>query len=215
MEHSNHNVSAPGEKPISQALACSVNSPSDFSTKTNRLIASVKRRSITFTAADSSAYARKLRRLQVKHAESGLQYRSAVASYGQITEKTSLYARDKCADFTQYTFYLLVDRYIADGDRRRFCALFSTENLVLNIYRQLKSTGHYALFVDASHKYTTETWPLFVIKVVCPLTQVSHIAAYSVISNDDAECHLFLFQSLKMELEIIINNKLDKGITHI
>ena len=213
--HTNHDILAPGEKPISQALACSLESPGDFTNKTSRMVASVKRRKISLTSDAATSYARKLRRLQVKYAKSGLQDDSTVATYGQIAEKTAQYSRDKFADFMEHTFYLLGNRFIVEASRKRFAALFSTENLVLNLYRQLKLTGHYVLFVDASHKYTTEKWPLFPIKVVCPMSQVSHIVAYGVISNDDSESHLFLFQSLKRELESIINDRLDKGCTHI
>ena len=116
VEHSNHHFIAPGENPISQALAVTVHSPGDFSTKPARMIAAVKRRNITFTAAAATAYARKFRRLSVRSAKAGLSDRSPAGTYGQIAEKTTQYQRDRCTDFSQHSFYLLGDTFFVCGE---------------------------------------------------------------------------------------------------
>ena len=60
-------------------------------------------------------------------------------------------------------------------------------------------------FVDASFKYIVEGFPLFPVKVICPVTQVGHVVAYGTISNDNQECHLFVMQRIKAEVERVVN----------
>jgi hypothetical protein len=79
-------------------------------------------------------------------------------------QKWSSIKGENISDFQSHSCYLLNNYYNHDASQKRFVVVFSTENLLLNAYRQLLSTGHVSmvLAVDTSYQYTAEKL------VLCP-----------------------------------------------
>ena len=111
--------------------------------------------------------------------------------------------------------YLLGDKYkiSVDKDTQNVSVnvTISSEELLLNVYHQAEvGAGPLVWIVDASYKYIVEGIPLFPVKVICANTQRGHVVGYGVISKANTECHKFVLDSLKREVEHVVNEWLDR-----
>jgi hypothetical protein len=70
-----------------------------------------------------------------------------------------------------------------------------TENLVLNAYRQLASTGSIVFAVDTSYRYAHEKFGLMPIKAV-NLEQQGKTIVYAICLNEDHKLHEYIFKAI-------------------
>ena len=112
--------------------------------------------------------------------------------------------------FTENTCFLVGDKYIVDSENQRQCGVLSTENLLLNAYRQSCLGMDMFFNIDCSYRYTTAGYGLMIVQV-CDPNQHGHIVAYAYVSNKDQAMHTFVFKMIKDELESIIQKKRDLG----
>jgi hypothetical protein len=64
--------------------------------------------------------------------------------------------------------------YISDSDVGRFAAVLSSENLLLNHFRQMSTGMGVFLQIDTSYRYSIERWGLMPVKTVAPTQQGAH-----------------------------------------
>ena len=94
------------------------------------------------------------------------------------------------------------------------CAVFSTENLLLNQYRQLQTGQDMFFAVDTLYRYTTEDFALMTIFVVS-LDQVGHRVAYALCNKESAAAHEAVFKIIKQGVELVVNDCIFRGDTYI
>lgn len=128
---------------------------------------------------------------------------------GGINEfiKQRLRANIQEETFTEHTCYIFGEPSVicaADGsgvETVRVC--MTTENLLLNAYRQAQSGMQGLLCADTTHRLTTEGYPVFPIGTV-DLGQHFHIIAYMVASNERSVDYTYCIQETKKELERVV-----------
>ena len=114
------------------------------------------------------------------------------------------YHRENIHPFDEHTTYLCAGTFGLDADNNRFVAALSTENLLLNAFRQLAASD-ITIYVDSSYRYMYEGWGLVPIKV-CSHDQMMHTIAYGLSSHDDERNHEYIFRVVKKEVERVVND---------
>jgi hypothetical protein len=79
----------------------------------------------------------------------------------------------------------------------------TSENLILNAYRQSTTGQDLTLAVDASYRYTWQGYGLLVLKVV-DFAQTAHSVCWGMVSKEDDDAHVFVFQQFVKELEKVV-----------
>lgn len=113
--------------------------------------------------------------------------------------------------YDEDTFFLCGD-YKCDGTegKERIAAMFSTDNLLLNMYRWW-CTGYDLTFsVDTSYRYMVQGFGLLPIRVL-DFSQTSHVVGYGLLNKEDIRAHAFLFYQLKVECERVVEYYRDIG----
>jgi hypothetical protein len=127
-------------------------------------------------------------------------------------------------DFCGDTAYLLKDStgrdYILDPGRpdedARAIAVFSTEELLLNLYRLSACFGQDLVFqIDASYRYTTERKLGYIPISVASLTQTGRHAAYVIMTKEDSAAHTFIIDAVKTALEAVVNRRIARGDKYV
>ena len=115
-------------------------------------------------------------------------------------------------EFNKKTLYVCGDDYIcnAEDGKERIAVLFTTENLLLNAYRQSTTGQDLVLAVDSSYRYTWQGYGLLVLKVV-DFSQTAHSIAWGMVSKEDDDAHVFVFQQFVKELEEVVARYLEEG----
>jgi hypothetical protein len=131
-------------------------------------------------------------------------------SWGCLAETVNGYKRDSLETFDEHTTYLCDDQFYANSDEERLYCAFSTENLLLNAYRQLASGQDFFIAIDTSYRYTPEKTGLMPIKVVS-INQVGHIIAYGVVSNEDEDAHSYILERVKNAVEDVVRRRVARG----
>ena len=118
--------------------------------------------------------------------------------------------------FDSHLVYLIGDEYVLDLDCKppKLLYLWSSENLLLNAYRQMQYGNPVKIYVDASYRYMVEKWGFLVIKV-CGQNQRGHTVAYGVCSKEDGNAHEWIFKTLKKEVERLVNQLVLSNITQV
>jgi hypothetical protein len=112
-------------------------------------------------------------------------------------------------EFDEDTYYVCGD-HVCEGNEMhggdldaRLAVLFSTDNLLLNIYRQW-CTGYDLTFsVDTSYRYTVQGYGLLPVRVT-DFSQTSHVVGYGLVNKEDVGAHNYLFYQLKTECEKVV-----------
>lgn len=110
--------------------------------------------------------------------------------------------------FTTHTCYVFGEPVVAaaaDGEGveiLRVC--MSTENLLLNAYRQAVSGMQRLICVDTTHRLTKEGYPVFPLGTV-DIGQHFHVIAYMIASNERSVDFAWFMQQTKAEVERVVN----------
>ena len=124
--------------------------------------------------------------------------------------------------FTKHSVYLLGNECVVQDvmvhnpttdmaeRRKRFYCVLSTENLLMNAYRQMATGQDMTIACDASYRYVTERdHGLFVVKAVNWAPSAKTIG-YAICNKEDKNALEWIFRTLKMEIERIVNAKIDE-----
>jgi hypothetical protein len=112
--------------------------------------------------------------------------------------------------FNEHTAYLLGDEYYCEGVNK--FAVFSTENMLLNAYRQSCYGQDMLLSVDTSYRYTNEDFALLPVFNVSP-DQTGHRIAYALLNKESAVAHEVAFRIIKAEVEKVVAARRNAGDT--
>jgi hypothetical protein len=130
--------------------------------------------------------------------------------YSTVSQKTDF--TDDKAFLCQNLFgesYLLDDG--DDDSVPRVVAVFATEELLLNLFRQFKSGQGTHVQLDASYRYTTESKLGYIPVKVASLTQTGRSVAKAVVTREDSEVHAFITESVKASMERVLNQRCRRG----
>ena len=94
-------------------------------------------------------------------------------------------------------------------------AVFSTEELLLNLYRQNTTGQDIHIQMDASYRYTTSRNCGYIPVKVSSLTQSGRTVAYAVVTKEDSDVHAFLVESVVTSLEAVVNRRILLGDQHV
>jgi hypothetical protein len=99
------------------------------------------------------------------------------------------------------------------ADDPRVVVVFTTDELVLNAYRQWYHTGKTDLHfqIDASYKYTTQKRMGYIPIKTLSHCQKGHTVAYAVINTEDTVAHKHILGAVKAAVERIVNERIDRG----
>lgn len=95
----------------------------------------------------------------------------------------------------------------ARGDVR---IVFSTENLLLNAYRQQCSGVPSFLCVDYTHRLVKEKYNLCVLGTVDP-AQHLHVIAMAMTSHEDEATHKYIFEAVRDEVNALVAERSATG----
>ena len=126
-------------------------------------------------------------------------------------------------DFDCDTVYLCQDRkgdsFILDegpdDSAPAVVAVFSTEELLLNLYRQNTTGQDIHIQMDASYRYTTSRNCGYIPVKVSSLTQSGRTVAYAVVTKEDSDVHAFIVESVVTSLEAVVNRRILLGDQHV
>lgn len=120
-------------------------------------------------------------------------------------------------DFDEHTVFLVGSEFLCredlDNKSYKIAALLSTENLLLNAYRQTCTGVDMSFAVDASYRYNFQGYPLIPIKVI-NFSQTAKAVGWALVSNDDVDCHEFVFEMLKKGVEDAVTKFYSQGSKH-
>lgn len=97
----------------------------------------------------------------------------------------------------------------------RFVAVFSTESLLLNMYRLWYHSENIHFQIDASYRYTIYRRVGYIPITVVSRNQVGHTVAYAIMNKEDEASHTFILQCVKNQVEIVVNRRVALGHQYI
>lgn len=157
--HTAHDITS-RERGVAGQLRVMVQSPSAFRKRPGQFIAMLRQKGATMTRAMTRQFTRWFSRQKKKAYTTHLQ-RGEENTYGAVALTFDLFKRDKYGDrFNRHSVYLCGDTYIVDGEETFVAAVLSTENLLLNAYRQCCYGQDVSIFIDTSFRYMYEGWGL-------------------------------------------------------
>eukprot|EP00527_Entomoneis_sp_CCMP2396_P003722 CAMPEP_0198141040 /NCGR_PEP_ID=MMETSP1443-20131203/4106_1 /TAXON_ID=186043 /ORGANISM="Entomoneis sp., Strain CCMP2396" /LENGTH=311 /DNA_ID=CAMNT_0043803647 /DNA_START=63 /DNA_END=994 /DNA_ORIENTATION=- len=183
-----------------QVLIDALPSPSKLVKGSTRLVrtAMVSNRSLQLSREDQNKAIRLIHR-QKKKIRTETLSGSDPGSFAGMKYILDMYRRQNCNNFTDHSVFLCGNDYICDSSNGRVGAFLSTENLLLNAYRQSCTGMDLFLAVDTSYRYSYEGFGLLPIKVI-DFSQTSHTVGYAIVSHEDHDAHTFVFRMMKQEL---------------
>ena len=113
-------------------------------------------------------------------------------------------ARD---DFDEHRFYVFGETKVVPAAKKNDKDIFftiSTENLLLNAYRQAVSGWKPYIQIDTTHRLTTEGVACMPIGTM-DLAQNFHIIAYGVCLHETTKDHEFALRNIRAEVEAVVH----------
>lgn len=136
------------------------------------------------------------------------------STWGDAVETIESFKRENIPDFDEHSVFLLGDKYLADDRSYLLIGAFSTENLLLNAFRQSRTGQDLFIAIDTSYRYTPEKIGLMPIKTMS-LAQEGKTIAYGVVSKEDGAAHEFILDNVKSAVEEVVHSRRRSGATHV
>jgi len=123
-----------------------------------------------------------------------------------------MYRKSRLHAFNEHTTYLVGDEILQSAEKEELCGVISTENLLLNGYRQ-SFYGQPTFFaVDTSYRYTHEKHGLYPIITVAPTVSPSrHFIAYAFLAKENKAHQEYALSVVKAEIERIVQEKYNQN----
>jgi hypothetical protein len=132
-------------------------------------------------------------------------YRYSMRSLSSSFDGDTVYL---CADHSGKDFILDDGN---DEEEARVVAVLSTEELLLNLYRQMCSGQDVHFQIDASYRYTTIKNLGYIPVKVSSLTQTGRSVAYAIITKEDGSAHKYIVEAIKASLVAVVNRRIARG----
>ena len=224
-EHTDHTKYLVTRGAPKAALVNSIQSPESLRKLPKQLLGVASRKAMEsgkqvgtakFTIAQQTAIKRRVTKLRNDFATRDLDNGGDGSAYGDVVERLlRKYSRKSIEQFGKDTVFLVNDEVHLetkdDGQVRFYCVL-STENLLLNAPRQQATGQEIVLAVDASYRYVVERdHGLFVVKTINH-SQTAKVIAYAICNREDEPALTWIFKSIKVEVERIVNRLIAEGV---
>lgn len=135
-------------------------------------------------------------------------------TFGSLAETFENFKKSRMSSCNNHTIYLVDDAWTADSSTGDYWAVFSSDHLLLNAYRQWYNSHDIIIYVDTSYRYTWEGAGIMPIMTASPCQSGHHIA-YALCSTESTECHEKVLEILKRGVEEVVNRKIEEGVTAI
>ena len=112
--------------------------------------------------------------------------------------------------FTEHTVFLLGPPLVVPETGRVTFAV-STENLLLNAYRQTCFGLPPVLAVDTTHRLMTARQYSCMLIGTVSATQHFHIIAYGICSHEDSEAHAYVFRQVFAAVDKVVADRAQSG----
>ncbi len=216
--HSDHQISTRKRGAPRSLLAHAFNSPGKVFEKPSKVVSRVRRHGM----AVSTDQAKKIKRSHTLHKKklmtSHLNSPISTETWGSITSTLYKYRKENlnAEAFNEHTTYLIGDEILQDAGKEELCAVLSTENLLLNAYRQ-SFFGQPTFFsLDTSYRYTHEKHGLLPVVTVAPtVTPSRHYIAYAILAKENQAHQEFALTVIKKEVERIVNERALQNIAFV
>ena len=123
------------------------------------------------------------------------------AEYAKL-ERNLLIAK---GDYTEDTTYVLGEPQISSATNL-VCAALSTDNLLLNAYRQSRFGVPSYMQVDTTHRLVVEGHCVLPITTSC-LMQHAHVIAYGICSKEDTAAHVHVIAVTRDAVNAIVRER--------
>jgi hypothetical protein len=174
------------------------NSPGKLNVRPTHLVKAARSRGLAVNTRQEKSIVRFQQRQRSK--ATGLAHGQA-ESWGGIRAVAERYQKRLIPNFTEHSTYLIGIR--CDSGTALLIAVLSTENLLLNAYRQ-SFWGQPLFFAsDASYRLTREGYGLIPVHTVT-IEQKTKTIAYAIVSNEDHKTQHFIFRVVKDEIERVV-----------
>lgn len=127
-----------------------------------------------------------------------------------LAEKKTRAALEARGEFGVHTGYIIGEP-VMDSERQRITLAYSTENLLLNAYRQSQYGIPQLVQVDCTHRLMLEGHNCMLFGCV-DAAQHFHTIGYGVCDSEDCEAHTTVFYALKSEVERIVAARIEAQI---
>lgn len=188
--------------------AIAFSSPGKINVRPSVLLKSVRHKEVAVTVKLAKSLVRHQARLRTK--ELALEPGQA-ETWGGLHSMCLRYKKSAIVNFNEHSTYLLGLQSCSES--KKIIAVISTENLLLNAYRQRFWGQPVAFACDASYRVTREGNGIYPV-VTISLGQKTKTIAYAIISNKKHQMQKFIFSSIKEEVEKIVRARTLLGFKH-
>ena len=98
---------------------------------------------------------------------------------------------------------------IIDSEKETVSIAYSTENLLLNAYRQEKFGFPSLVQIDCTHRLVLEGHACMLFGTV-DAAQKFHYIGYGICDKEDEAAHMHVFRCLKLEAERIVKERTER-----
>ena len=119
-----------------------------------------------------------------------------------LANKKTRAALEATGEFGAHTAYV-VGETVIDSEQQRITTTYSTENLLLNAYRQSRYSFPQIVQVDCTSRLVLEGHSCMLFGCV-DAGQHFHPIGYGVCGNEDLASHMTVFRNLKNEVERVV-----------
>ena len=204
VQHSNHDITYQKRGVPKQANAL-IQLPSQLKQPPKHFTRRAREKGITVDTKMATKMARMFTKMRKDHTTRHLT--GDGSSWGEAVQQMELLKRENVADpanFNEHTCYMFASRI--NYETKEFLGAASTENLLLNAYRQMQSGQDLTFGIDTSHRYTREQIGLMPIKAIS-LNQEGHTIAYGIVASEDEDAHDFILAAVRKEVEKVVNSR--------
>ena len=215
IDHIDHHLTNKKVGAFSQALVL-IKNPGCLNQTPAQFVSCVRTTGITVSIPQEKAIKRKFSRLRTLSKTGHMDKGTKITSFAAVDINLDRLKKENIEQFDFHTIYLLRSSYVLDMNSSppRILALLSSENLLLNAYRQMQYGSSIKIYIDASYRYTVEGWGVLIVKVNS-MDGKGHTVAYAMCSREDSAAHHWIFSTLKAEVERLVNELIKKKIDAI
>ena len=147
----------------------------------------------------------KIERRQAKSKEMPTSLRGRYGGLVHYLNGRSKGALEEAGQFNEHVPYVLGQAVVVP-EECRVTAAISTENLLLNAYRQARSGMPSFLAVDTTHRLIKEGHCCMPVGTVS-LDQKFHIIGYGICSHKDIKAHEYVLHQIRSEVNRVVNDR--------
>ena len=208
IQHNDHSLTKkvnmrPGMPKFMQSVVLS--SPTKLQIAPSKFVASARSKGFAVDMKMSTAIKRRPHRIRCPR---GIAQAPPASTWGGVIAAFDLYKRERIANFNMHSVYVVGIECNAESGT--LVAVLSTENMLLNAYRQTFWGNPIFFAADASYRLTQEKNGLYPV-ITTNLAMESKTIAYGIISHEHHKAQRFILASIKAEVERIVKSRTENG----